>query len=161
MYYENANNFYILIFQNLPKSIFILLVFALESLTCIFNLTKLKFNKYLYFIPDLHAILVQRVGPNLIFASTKYHPGTQVCILPAASLPLCSLFPRPSLTVLVPRIFFLQNLIMTSCSESLWSKHSWFVSVFTSLDFRLILYSLDVGYCVPNLSKKVNFVITF
>ena len=81
--------------------------------------------------------------------------------LQSTALPLCSLFPRPSLTVLVPRIFFLQNLIMTSCSESLWSKHSWFVSVFTSLDFHLFLYSLDVGYCVPNLSKKVNFVITF
>ena len=82
MYYENANNFYILIFQNLPKSIFILLVFALESLTCIFNLTKLKFNKYLYFIPDLHAILVQRVVPNLIFAPPSTIPGCRSASCP-------------------------------------------------------------------------------
>ena len=50
---------------------------------------------------------------------------------------------------------------MTSCSESLWSKHSQFVPISTSLDsalvLRLFLYSLDAGYCVPYLLKKGEF----
>jgi hypothetical protein len=67
MHYRNANNFHILIFTNLPNLIFIHSVFTVEILTCIFNLTKLNFNKYLYFPPNLHSIFFKSFSSNLSF----------------------------------------------------------------------------------------------
>jgi hypothetical protein len=67
IHYRNANNFHILIFTNLPNLIFIHSVFTVEILTCIFNLTKLNFNKYLYFPPNLHSIFFKSFSSNLSF----------------------------------------------------------------------------------------------
>ena len=162
MHYENANNFYILIFHNLPNSIFILLVFALESLTCIFNLTKLKFNKYLYFIPDLHAIFVQHISPNWIFTSTKYLQGcgsTSCPHLHCLSAHYSCGRPWPSSWCQASSFSRTSSWlpVVRGCGVSTRSLYQFPQVLILRLFLRLFLYSLDAGYCVPYLLKKGEF----
>lgn len=157
MYYGNANNFNILILKNFPNSIFILLVFALEIPTCIFNWTKLNFNKYLWFFPDLQETFIQYVSSNLIFDSTQHSLTIVVCQVKAGVY--VTTFPASSLGAsdlpLGSFSFLLYNRIAVPSVRVWWSKCSQFLLAFTNLSFLpLPLCSEDVGCCVPYLSKN-------
>ena len=108
--------------------------FTLQTLTCIFNLTKLKFNKYLYFIPDLHAIqqeAQQKVNSSTLSycedQGTESHQTKLRCIPILMGSNMCRLVEHSERLglchVLIPSSPIL-DINCTQLSCSCWGSHN-------------------------------------